>query len=364
MATAADHWPAHLEPAQAMITGADPSAASVNVTVGIPTYNRARLLERSIASVLRQTYRHFSLVVSDNASNDDTAAVVASFRDPRLVYRPLQRNIDRAANTNRLIQLAETEFMVLLGDDDQLHPEHLLRTVDVLKRWPTVGVAHTGCVIADVDGNELVAHHRLIDTQQELVFESGAEFLERSMRSGWTVCFPSATFRRQALIGAGGLRPEDGVIDDIPLLMRVATAWDFAYLDQPLAVVATHSGSSSSSLGSFTPDGYRGSRSLPEMLYERRRSFLDEADLSEVQTRRLARIAEKMYRRDVLACLSMRADTGDGRREIFNALRMEIRRDRRLSLDPWTGRFVVGQLGGRRLRDGVRRLRSAAAHRQ
>ena len=88
MATAADHWPAHLEPAQAMITGADPSAASVNVTVGIPTYNRARLLERSIASVLRQTYRHFSLVVSDNASDDDTAAVVASFRDPRLVYRP------------------------------------------------------------------------------------------------------------------------------------------------------------------------------------------------------------------------------------------------------------------------------------
>ena len=59
------------------------------------------------------------------------------------------------------------------------------------------------------------------------------------MRSGWTVCFPSATFRRQALIGAGGLRPEDGVIDDIPLLMRVATAWDFAYLDRPLAVVAS-----------------------------------------------------------------------------------------------------------------------------
>ena len=39
----------------------------MDVTVGIPTYNRSRLLERAIASVLRQSYRSFTLVVSDNA---------------------------------------------------------------------------------------------------------------------------------------------------------------------------------------------------------------------------------------------------------------------------------------------------------
>ena len=47
--------------------------------------------------------------------------MVASFHDPRLVYLPLEHNIGRAANTNRLIELAETEFVVLLGDDDELH---------------------------------------------------------------------------------------------------------------------------------------------------------------------------------------------------------------------------------------------------
>ena len=85
--------------------------------------------------------------------------------------------------------------------------------------------------------------------------------------------------------------------------------------------------------------------------------------MTEVEAGRLARIAEKMYRRDVLACLSMRANTGDGQRAIFKALAREIRRDRGLWLDPRTGRFVMGQLGGRRVRDGVRRLRSATAHR-
>ncbi len=346
-----------------MITNAASSGADVDVTVGIPTYNRSRLLERSIASVLRQSYHRFTLVVSDNASDDDTAAVVSSFRDPRVVYRPLKHNIGRAANTNRLIELAETEFMVLLGDDDQLHPEHLSHTVEVLNRWPTVGVAHTGCVIVDIHANTLVPHHRLVDTQDPIAVESGVQFLERSMKSGWTVCFPSATFRREALVGGGGLRPEDGTIDDIPLLMRIATEWDFAYLNLPLAIITAHVEASSASLGSFTANGFRGSRSLPDMLYERRRRFLAEADLTEVEAGRLARIAEKMYRRDVLACLSMRANTGDGQRAIFKALAREIRRDRGLWLDPRTGRFVMGQLGGRRVRDGVRRLRSATAHR-
>jgi glycosyltransferase involved in cell wall biosynthesis len=330
-----------------------PEAA--DVTVGIPTRNRSGLLRQAIASVLKQTYRHFTLVVSDNASDDDTASVVSSFRDPRVAYRPLERNIGRPGNTNRLIELAETEFIVLLGDDDELLPEHLSLTVEALKRRPTVGVAHAGCVIVDTLGNTLDPHARLIDTKDPIAFESGAEYLERGMKSAWTVCFSSATFRRAALLDGGGLRPEDGVIDDLPLLMRIATGWDFAYVNCPLAVMRAHADASSSLVGSFTPNGFRSSRSLPDMLYERRRNFLAEADLPEAQRRRLAHIAERTHRRDLLGHLSMRATTGDGLVETFTALGAEIRRDRRLWRDPMTWRFVAGQLGGRRLRDGLRR---------
>lgn len=343
-------------------TKATSDAASVDVTVGIPTWNRSGMLRKAIASVLAQSYRHFTLVVSDNASDDDTAAVVASFRDPRLVYRPLERNIGRPANVNRLIELAETEFVVLLGDDDELRPDHLSLTVDALKRWPKVGVAHTGCVVVDTLGNPLVPHVRLINTKRPTVYESGTQFLERSMKSGWTVCFSSATFRRAALVSGKGLRPEDGVIDDLPLLMRIATGWDFAYVNQPLALMRVHAEASSSSLGSFTPAGYRQSRSLPDMLYEQRRGFLSESGLPEAQARRLARKAERMHRRDVVRHLATQATTGDGLVVTLRALGREVRRDRRLGLDPVTWRFVVGQLGGRRLRDGARRALEPMRH--
>ena len=109
----------------------------MDVTVGIPTYNRSRLLRRAIDSVLAQSHRDFTLIVSDNASGDDTAEVVGTYSDPRVVYRPLAENIGRPGNFNRIVELAETEFVVMLGDDDELQPDHLARTVDVLKSRPS-----------------------------------------------------------------------------------------------------------------------------------------------------------------------------------------------------------------------------------
>ena len=340
------------------------SDACVDVTVGIPTRNRSHLLAKAIASVLGQSYRDFTLVVSDNASDDDTARVVASFHDPRLVYRPVKRNIGRAANFNRLIDLAETEFVVLLGDDDALHPDHLAVTVDALKRRPNVGVVHTGCVIVDTAGNTLVPHARPVSTKDPILFESGRKFLERSMRSGWTVCLSSANFRKAALVSGGGPRPADGVIDDFPQMMRIAMGWDFAYVNRPLALMRAHAAADSSELGWFTPDGFRSSPSVPRMLHLHRRNFLTEANLPASETRRLARIANRTYRRERLGHLSECARTGDGHAAVFKRLASEMRGDRRLWIDPRTWRFVAGQLGGRRLRDGLRRAIEPALNRR
>jgi glycosyltransferase involved in cell wall biosynthesis len=326
-----------------------------DVTVGIPTRNRAQLLRQAIESVLAQSHRSFRLVISDNASEDATADVVRAFRDPRIVYSPVQTNVGRAENFNRLVALADTDFVLLLGDDDKLHPDHLARTLEALERHPRVGVVHTGFSLIDESGNVLEPHVPANHSRDAIVLEPGARFIERSMRSTPKVCFSSVVFRKAAFLGAGKLQAEDGLIDDFPLFMRIATRWDFAYVDSSLAEMRAHGGAQSSPLGSFTPRGYRTSRSVPDELYARRLRFLAGADLPQSDVQRLIRAARRTHRHDVVAHLSMCATTGDGLLVTLRSLGGEMRRDRRLIVDRRTWRFVGGQLGGRWFRDVARR---------
>jgi hypothetical protein len=239
----------------------------------------------------------------------------------------------------------------------------LLLTIDALRRRPTVGVIYTGYSIVDEFDNPLSMCTRPKMRNNSVAIESGPQFLERSMKAGTEVCFSSAVFRKQALEGAGGLHKEDGVIDDVPLFMRIATRWDFAYVNAPLAVMGAHEGASSSSLGWFTPYGFRTTRALPDSLYELRLRFLENADLTEAECRNFARMAKRTYRREVLSHLSTRATTGDGMVATFGALHDEIVRDHRLAVDPLTWRFVAGQLGGRRIRNELRRALASARQR-
>ena len=80
------------------------------VSVCIPTYNRASLLTGAIESVLSQTFHDFTLLIVDNASEDETEAVVQSFDDSRIMYVRNARNIGVPEETRNVA-------LLLQGDD-------------------------------------------------------------------------------------------------------------------------------------------------------------------------------------------------------------------------------------------------------
>ncbi len=81
-------------------------------TILIPTYNRAQWLGGAIESVLAQTQPDFALTISDNASTDETADVVASFDDPRITYVRRETNCGLNEHYNSWFQRADTEFLL------------------------------------------------------------------------------------------------------------------------------------------------------------------------------------------------------------------------------------------------------------
>jgi len=89
-------------------------------SVLLPTRNGASLLEPCIRSVLRQDRDDFELVVSNNASDDGTREILASFDDERLVVVALDEMVPVTDNWNVALRHSRGERITLIGDDDQL----------------------------------------------------------------------------------------------------------------------------------------------------------------------------------------------------------------------------------------------------
>ncbi|MDX6696684.1 MAG: hypothetical protein QOE65_81 [Solirubrobacteraceae bacterium] len=114
------------------------SAQRPLVTVGVPTYNRAPRLRRALQSILAQDYPELRVLVADNASTDDTPAVCAAFAaaDARVRVIRHPENRGAMANFQFVIDHAEGEFLLLLGDDDWISPGFVSACVGFLTAHP------------------------------------------------------------------------------------------------------------------------------------------------------------------------------------------------------------------------------------
>jgi hypothetical protein len=113
----------------------------------IPTFNRAKLLDETLASAVEQTYRPIEIIVVDDGSTDDTTSVVESWqhhiaRDPDVEIRYLpQENAGVGAARNHGLIESHGEFIQFLDSDDILHPRKLEIQIGLLERYPESGYA-------------------------------------------------------------------------------------------------------------------------------------------------------------------------------------------------------------------------------
>lgn len=327
--------------------------SAVKVTVGIPTFNRAGLLRESIESVLAQTFTSFRLIVSDNASDDQTTDVVRSFSDERIHYLRSECNVGAIGNLNRLIGLADTEFLVLLPDDDVLYPGHLAAAVNLLERFETIGLTHSAFDVID-------ARSRVMDRGNPVVSRSGTVIerrdraLERLMFSGWGLCFPSVAYRTKAIVEANGFRETEEPFGDRQLWMRIALNWDFGYIDTPLVGFRTHPQTITATVAArhgVTSEGLERNLLHSKIHFQRRLDFLDDAPLDSRRAKRLGALATLQFLVDSAAF-------GLPWKDAAARLATLVRTYPPIVLRPALWRLVVAQLGGRRVRAALRGVSS------
>ena len=129
--------------------------ATPRLSIGLPVYNGAQFLCSALDSILNQDYTDLELIISDNASTDQTPEICRRYaaKDRRISYHRNPENIGASGNYNRVFELARGEFFKWASHDDQCHPSFVRRCLERLLQEPASTVlVHTRADIIDEFG--------------------------------------------------------------------------------------------------------------------------------------------------------------------------------------------------------------------
>lgn len=169
------------------------------VSVVIPAYNSAPFLPEAIDSALAQDYPAQEIIVCNDASTDDTEAVLARYGDRiRVVRHPVNRGLSATRNT--AIAAARGEFIALLDADDAWLAGKTRAQVEALLAQPRAAICHTA---TELFGSEHGDGPMAEDVRRRI---DGLCYDELFRRNG--VCVSSVMMRREAL-------PDGGFFEDM-----------------------------------------------------------------------------------------------------------------------------------------------------
>jgi glycosyltransferase involved in cell wall biosynthesis len=209
------------------------AATAPRVTVVIPTYNAAHWLPQAVGSVLAQQFRDFELLVLDNASTDDTAAVMQRYDDARIDYRCNETNLGLAGNVHLGCREARGEFLIVLGADDRLLPRFLETAVAFLDAEPGASLVHGPAIWIDAEGRRFGGTgggwSRITPGKRAMLGAFGDGF-----------CFSTMLMRTAAIRATGPFDEAWREVIDLWLFLRLSLAGDVGYLDRTLCEYRVH----------------------------------------------------------------------------------------------------------------------------
>ncbi len=103
------------------------------VTVGIPSYNRPLTLERTIKSIINQTYQNLEIIISDNCSTDEKVDDIIRFycaQDDRITYIKKEKNLGATKNFSSLLKVASGEYFMWMADDDYISDDYIEKIIN------------------------------------------------------------------------------------------------------------------------------------------------------------------------------------------------------------------------------------------
>ena len=204
------------------------NSKKILVSIILPTYNRLEYLQRSIGSVLSQTYQDWELIVWDDGSTDGTSDFCQSLGDQRIQYF-WHENCGVSFARNRAIEKSVGKYLAFLDSDDEWLPDKLLMQVEVLEKFPEIDMVFSNFenvnLVQNRRGDNFIAFQKAFQMLATLELDPG--FLEikhgflESLSSGNYIATDTVTLKKSVIMKYGGFNETLRNSEDFELWWRL-----------------------------------------------------------------------------------------------------------------------------------------------
>ena len=215
------------------------------VSICVPTYNSSRYLRQSLDSLIAQTYGNLEVIISDNASDDDSLAIANEYGE-KYGFKVFANICNSGAlnNWNRLIELAQGEYVAIYHSDDVYEPTIVEESVDLLEREPDVGLIGAMATVIDESGKKQYPLGLPAGVEPSVLY-GFAEVFRAVLGNGGDRVFlvtPSVMVRRRLYqeLGSFDTSGRFGSAGDYEMWLRIAARSPAFVIPRPLMRYRVH----------------------------------------------------------------------------------------------------------------------------
>jgi glycosyltransferase involved in cell wall biosynthesis len=204
----------------------------VTISVIIPTYNRSKLIQRALSSLLKQTILPDEIIVIDDASTDNTKEIISNYIHKNHLLRYIQLNKNSGAQHARNIGIKEANgnFLLLLDSDNELDKNYCLEVKGFLNQNSKIDVLTNYSKVLDYANS----------SEESFSWNTKGNILRDILSGNTYMDYNSALIRKEKLINIGELDEKCPSFQEWDTAVRLAEISRFECIPQQLTIYHKH----------------------------------------------------------------------------------------------------------------------------
>ena len=279
------------------------------LTIGIPTRNRAALVAGLVDICQRQSLPAYEIIVSDNASDDDTIARLDGLPHPRLTVLCQAENIGMVGNWNACLARATGEWFILLSDDDLIASDFYAQASQAIAAAEDAEVLVMRCRVVDHISRQHNENHPPVTQRGKVDFL--ADILPAWLTQDFALPLAGFLFRTETLKARGGFSDSLPFAADIATWLPICFHNDVAFWPQAKIDYVVHAGMTTRTFDFAT---------LVDDMLKIRELILNEigrSTLPEARKEKLRRLADVNLKKSFAAMVMISARAGGRKRALL-----------------------------------------------